>query len=96
MVAKDELRAFVERIERLEEEKAAIAADIKDVYTEAAGNGFCVKTLREIIRLRKKDPAERTEQEVTLDLYKHALGMLAELPLGQAAIQRDLGESHTA
>ncbi len=73
--AKDQLKAFVERIERLEEEKKAIADDIRDVYAEAKGNGFDVKALRTIIRLRKQDKDERAEQEAILDTYLHALGM---------------------
>lgn len=74
-VAQDQLRSIVERIERLEEEKAAIANDVKEVYAEAKGNGFDTKTLRQVIRLRKQDKAERQEQEAILDLYLHALGM---------------------
>ena len=74
--AKDQLKAFVERVERLEEEKKAIADDIKDVYAEAKGNGFDVKALRTIIRLRKQDADERREQETILETYMHALGML--------------------
>lgn len=74
-VAADQLRSFVERIERLEEEKQSIADDIKDVYGEAKGTGFDTKVLRHIIRLRKQDAAERQEQEALLDLYMHALGM---------------------
>ncbi len=73
--AKDQLKAFVERIERLEEEKKAIADDIRDVYAEAKGNGFDVKALRQVIRLRKQDKDERAEQEAILDTYMHALGM---------------------
>ena len=75
-VAQDQLRSVVERIERLEEEKAAIANDIKEVYAEAKGNGFDTKTLREVIRKRKQDKAERQEQESILELYMHALGMV--------------------
>lgn len=75
-VAQDQLRSVVERIERLEEEKAAIANDIKEVYAEAKGNGFDTKTLRQVIRLRKQDKAERQEQEAILDLYMSALGMV--------------------
>ena len=71
-----QLRAIVERIERLEEEKKAVAAQIKEVYDEAKGNGFDVKTLRKIVQLRRKKPEERTEEEAMLDLYMHALGML--------------------
>lgn len=74
-VAGEQLRAFVERIERLEEEKQALADDVKDVYAEAKGNGFDTKVLREIIRLRKKEPNERAEHEAVLDLYMQALGM---------------------
>ena len=73
--AKDQLKAIVERIERLEEEKKTISDDIKDVYAEAKGNGFDTKAIRTIIRLRKQDQAEREEAETILDLYKAALGM---------------------
>ncbi|MFD1332726.1 DUF2312 domain-containing protein [Methylopila musalis] len=74
-VAKDQLTAFVERIERLEEEKKGISDDIKEVYAEAKGNGFDVKVLRKVISLRKQDADERAEQEAILDLYLQALGM---------------------
>ncbi len=74
-IAGDHLRSFIERIERLEEEKAALAADIKDVYAEAKGTGFDVKIMRQLIRLRKMEDHDRTEQEEILDLYKRALGM---------------------
>ena len=74
--AKDQLKAFVERIERLEEEKKTIADDIRDVYAEAKGNGFDVKALRAIVRMRKQDANERREQETILETYMHALGML--------------------
>lgn len=74
-VASDQLRAFVERIERLEEEKKTIADDIKEVYAEAKGNGFDTKVLRKVVSLRKQDINERLEQEAVLDLYLHALGM---------------------
>jgi len=77
-IAKDQLRAFVERIERMEEEKKAIADDIKEIYAEAKGNGFDTRVLRQIIRIRKQDAAERAEQEAILDLYMHALGMIPE------------------
>jgi uncharacterized protein (UPF0335 family) len=75
-VARDQLRTIVARIEKLEEEKAAIAGDIKEVYAEAKANGFDVKTLRAVVRIRKQDSAERQEQEALLDLYLHALGMI--------------------
>jgi uncharacterized protein (UPF0335 family) len=75
-VAAGQLRAFIERIERLEEEKKTIADDIKEVYAEAKGTGFDTKAVRTLIRLRKKDQAERQEEEAILDLYKAALGMV--------------------
>ena len=74
-VAADELRQFVERIERLEEEKAGIAGDIKEVFAEMKGRGFDTKTVRSILRIRRKDHAERQEEEAMLDLYMQALGM---------------------
>jgi uncharacterized protein (UPF0335 family) len=75
-VAADQLKSFIERIERLEEEKAGIANDIKDVYAEAKGTGFDTKALRKIISMRKKDHAERQEEEAILELYMQALGMV--------------------
>ena len=75
-IAAQELRLFVERVERLEEEKKAIADDIRDVYAEAKGNGFDTKALREVVRLRKQDINERKEHEAVLETYLHALGML--------------------
>lgn len=74
-IAREQLKAFVERIERLEEEKAALAADIRDVYAEAKGNGFDVKALRRVIRERRLDRAELQEQEAMVDLYRAALGL---------------------
>ena len=74
-IAHDRLRTIVERIERLEEEKAALSADIREVYSEAKGTGFDARILRQIIRLRKLDGADRREQEELLDLYKLALEM---------------------
>ena len=74
-VARDQLRAFIERIERLEEEKKTIADDIKEVYAELKGSGFDSKIVRTIIRLRKKEDHERQEEEAMLQLYKDALGM---------------------
>ena len=74
-VASRQLKSFVERIERLEEEKKGIADDIRDVFAEAKGQGFDTKVMRQVIRLRKKDVAERQEEEALLDLYLHALGM---------------------
>jgi uncharacterized protein (UPF0335 family) len=74
--AKDQLRAIIERVERLEEEKKAIADDIRDVYAEAKGNGYDVKALRTVVRLRKQDKQEREEQEAILETYLQALGMI--------------------
>lgn len=74
-IAADQLKSVIERVERLEEEKKAASDDIRDVYAEAKGNGYDVKALRTIVRLRKQDANERAEQEVVLDLYKAALGM---------------------
>jgi uncharacterized protein (UPF0335 family) len=74
--AKDQLKAIIERIERLEEEKKTISDDIRDVYAEAKGNGFDVKALRAIVRMRKQDANERAEQETILETYMQALGML--------------------
>jgi uncharacterized protein (UPF0335 family) len=74
-IAADRLRSLVERIERLEEEKKALTDDIRDVYAEAKSAGFDVKVLRQLIRLRRQQPAEIEEQETLLDLYRRALGM---------------------
>jgi uncharacterized protein (UPF0335 family) len=73
--AKDQLRAFVARIERLEEEKAALTADLRELYAEAKGNGFDVKALRAVIRIRRQDENKRREEVAILDTYLHALGM---------------------
>ncbi len=73
-VAGDRLRSFIERVERLEEEKAAIMNDSKEVYAEAKGEGYDVKILRQVVRIRKMDRADRQEQEALLDLYLSALG----------------------
>jgi uncharacterized protein (UPF0335 family) len=83
--AADQLKSFVERIERLEEEKQTIQDDIKDVYAEAKGTGFDVKILRQVIRLRKQDKSEREEQEAVLELYLQALGMMFPTPAEEDA-----------
>src|SRR5215211_5206796 len=75
--AKDQLKAIIERIERLEEEKKTISDDIRDVYAEAKGTGFDVKVLRTVVRMRKQDANERQEQEAILETYLNWLGMLA-------------------
>lgn len=90
--AQKQLRQFIEQIERLEEEKRQLSADIRDKYLEAKGVGFDVKTIRQVIRLRKKSQTEREEESSLLDVYLHALGMLGELadtPLGEAALDRE-------
>jgi uncharacterized protein (UPF0335 family) len=74
-IAGDRLKSFIERIERLEEEKAALSSDLRDVYAEAKGTGFDVKIIRQIVRLRKMEDPDRKEQEELLDLYLGALGM---------------------
>lgn len=84
----NQLKSIVERIEKLEEEKAGLAEDIKGVYAEAKGNGFDPKILKQVIALRKKDAGKRAEERVLLATYMDALGMLADTPLGQAAIER--------
>jgi uncharacterized protein (UPF0335 family) len=84
-IAGERLRSFIERIERLEEEKRTLAADIKEVYSEAKGNGFDAKIMRQLIRLRRMDKDDLDEQESLLDVYKRALGMLPERPASAAA-----------
>ena len=74
-ITAEQLRSYIVRIERLEEEKAAIAADVREVYAEAKSNGFDVKIMRQVLRLRKLDHDDRSGQEALLDLYKRALGM---------------------
>lgn len=74
-VAADKLRSIIERVERLEEERKALAGDIKDIFTDAKGDGFDVKVIKQIIKLRKQEPAEVEEQETMLDTYRRALGM---------------------
>ena len=83
-IAGDRLRSFVERIERIEEDIKGLNEDKKDIYAEAKGEGFDVKILREVIRLRKQDESEREEHDSLLDLYLHALGS-ARAPIAEAA-----------
>jgi uncharacterized protein (UPF0335 family) len=73
--ANNQIRAFIERVERLEEEKVAISSDIKEIYSEAKGNGYDAAILRKIVALRKKDPNKRREEEAVMSLYLDALGM---------------------
>ena len=77
-VAGERLKSFIERIERLEEEKRALAADIKEVYSEAKGAGFDIKTMREIVKIRRLDEEDLDEREALLDTYKRALGMMPQ------------------
>ena len=77
-IAQDRLRSFIERVERLEDEKSVLAADIKEVYAEARSAGFDPKTMRKVIRLRKMEDSDRQEEEFLLDTYLSALGMLAQ------------------
>ena len=74
-ISAERLKSFLDRIEKLEEERKAISDDVRDVYSEAKGVGYDVKTMRKVVSLRKMDAADRAEQETLLDTYKHALGM---------------------
>ena len=78
-VAADQLRSFIERIERLEEEKANIANDIREVFSEAKGQGYDAKTMRQVLKIRKMEAADRDEQEHLLDTYLRALGLVPDL-----------------
>jgi uncharacterized protein (UPF0335 family) len=84
-IAGERLRACIERIERLEADTRTLAADRKEVYAEAKGNGFDAKIMRQLIRLRRMDKDDLDEQESLLDVYKRALGMLPEAPASAAA-----------
>src|SRR5580704_1823507 len=86
-IAGERLRSFIERIERLEEERRTLSADIKEVYAEAKGTGFDIKTMRQIVRIRRMDKDDLDEQETLLDLYKRALGMLPEASPTSAAAE---------
>lgn len=78
-IAGEQLNSYIQRIEKLEDEKTGISADVRDVYAEAKANGFDTKTMRQVLKLRKMDAAERDEQETMLDLYLRALGMAPDL-----------------
>ena len=86
----NQLQQIISRIEKLEDEKSAISLDIKEVYGEAKSMGFDPKIIRKVVSIRAKDAAKRAEEEALLDTYMVALGMLADTPLGQAAIQRGM------
>ena len=85
-VAGDRLRAFIERIERLEEERVALSDDIREVYAEAKATGFDPKIMRQLVRLRKMESSDREEQEYLLDTYKAALGMIALPPQSNKSV----------
>lgn len=87
MSTNNQLKAVVERIEKLEEEKAALAEDIKEVYAEAKANGFDPKIIKQVVALRKKDAAKVAEEKAMIAVYMESLGMLADLPLGKAALK---------
>lgn len=87
-VQAERLKSLVERIERLEEERRATAGDIREVYAEAKSAGYDTKVMRQIIRERRMDTADRQEQEALLDVYRRALGGYADTPLGRATIAR--------
>ena len=84
-----QLKAFVERIEKLEEDNRQISAEMSYVYAEAKANGFDTKIIRKVVALRKKEAAARDEEQALLDTYMAALGMIADLPLGRAALERE-------
>ena len=88
-IAAHRLRSIVERIERLSEEKDALATDIKDIYAEAKSAGYDIKVLRQLIRERRQDAAEIEERETLLEVYRRALGQLGTTPLGEAAVARE-------
>jgi uncharacterized protein (UPF0335 family) len=87
----NQIKAIVERIEQMEEEKLVIATDISEIYKEAKSNGFDTKIIKKIVAMRKKDPNKLAEEHAIMDTYMAALGMLADTPLGQAAINSARG-----
>ena len=88
--ANNQIKSIVDRIERLEEEKKGISDDIREIFAEAKNNGYDIPALREILRIRKMEADKRAERESIMEIYMQALGMLADLPLGQAAVEREL------
>lgn len=88
----NQLQSIIDRIEKLEDDRSLLAADIKEIFTEAKSNGYDVKIIRKVLALRKKDAAQRDEEQALIDTYMSALGMLSDTPLGQAAISRARGE----
>ena len=92
-IAGERLRSFIERIENLEEEKAALTADLREVYSEARAVGFDPKIMRQIVRLRKMESADRQEQEALLDTYMAALGMTGPVGPSEPAVGEEAGEA---
>ena len=90
----EKLKSYVDRIERLEEEKAGIAQDIRELYQEAKATGLDPKIVKKVIALRKKSEEDRKQEQAMIDLYMNELGMLADTPLGKAAIDAKLKEDH--
>lgn len=88
----NQLQSIIDRIEKLEDDRSLLAADIKEILTEAKSNGYDVKIIRKVLAIRKKDAAQRDEEQALIDTYMSALGMLSDTPLGQAAISRVRGE----
>jgi uncharacterized protein (UPF0335 family) len=86
----NQLQQLIQRIEKLEDEKSALMLDIKEVYAEAKSMGFDPKIIKKVVSIRAKDAAKVAEEQALLDTYMNALGMLADTPLGRAAIERDL------
>lgn len=93
--SQNQLRQFIEQIERLEEEKRGLGEDIRDKFAEAKAIGFDVKAMREVLKLRKKSKTDRDEHQAIVETYMHALGMLADTPLGEAAIKAATGGYET-
>lgn len=87
----NQLQSIIDRIEKLEDDRALLAADIKEIFTEAKSNGFDVKIIRKVLAIRKKDAESRDTEQALLESYMAALGMLSDTPLGQAAIARERG-----
>lgn len=85
-LAHEQLRSFIERLERLDEEKRALAEDMKELFAQAKSTGFDVKAIKQILKERRQDEAERRDFEAIVDTYRHALGQLADTPLGNSAI----------
>lgn len=95
MSSNNQLKSLIERIERLEEERAVLANDVKEVFSEAKSNGFDPKIIKKVLALRKTDAAKRAEEQALLSVYMDALGMLADTPLGRAALSKAAPKSES-